>query len=141
MREIYPALRSGKAPKLPQDQRQASYFGGRRPEDGLIDWQKSAWEIYNLVRAVTHPYPGRLHRSARAENFSSGWGNPWRPGLDSGRIARPIIGALPGEGLLVATGNGTFPHPPAQWEGRAGFFGAGAGHLGGSGGGEVGIKM
>ncbi len=35
-----------------------SYYPKRTPEDGLIDWNKSAYEIYNLVRAVTHPYPG-----------------------------------------------------------------------------------
>ncbi len=36
----------------------SSYFGGRKPEDGLIHWEKDALSIYNLVRAVTHPYPG-----------------------------------------------------------------------------------
>ena len=34
------------------------YFGRRRPEDGRSDWNKSAREIYNLIRAVTHPFPG-----------------------------------------------------------------------------------
>ncbi|MBW1992684.1 MAG: formyltransferase, partial [Deltaproteobacteria bacterium] len=58
LREVYPLLRIGKAPRIPQDHSQATYFGGRRPEDGRIDWQRSAREIYNLVRAVTHPYPG-----------------------------------------------------------------------------------
>ena len=28
------------------------------PADGLIDWEKSISDIYNLVRAVTKPYPG-----------------------------------------------------------------------------------
>ncbi len=36
----------------------SSYYGGRRPEDGLIAWEKDARSIYNLIRAVTHPYPG-----------------------------------------------------------------------------------
>jgi len=35
-----------------------SYFGGRTPEDGRIDWRRPAVEIYNLIRAVTTPYPG-----------------------------------------------------------------------------------
>ena len=34
------------------------YFGGRKPEDGVVDWSKSAVEIHNLVRAVAPPYPG-----------------------------------------------------------------------------------
>jgi len=55
---ILPRIREGTAPREPQDHSRASYFGGRRPEDGEIDWQKSAAEIKNLVRAVTLPYPG-----------------------------------------------------------------------------------
>lgn len=58
VRETYPRLCSGQAPRIPQDHNQASYFGGRRPDDGRIDWTRSAAQIYNLVRAVTHPYPG-----------------------------------------------------------------------------------
>jgi methionyl-tRNA formyltransferase len=53
-----PGLIEGKAPRRPQDLRRGSYFGGRRPEDGTIDWSKSAPEIHNLVRAVAPPFPG-----------------------------------------------------------------------------------
>lgn len=51
-------LKAGAAPRIPQDPAQASYFGKRRPEDGKIDWNWPASRIHNLVRAVTHPYPG-----------------------------------------------------------------------------------
>ncbi|MBJ6723284.1 formyltransferase [Geomesophilobacter sediminis] len=54
----YPQLVAGTAARIPMDLAQGSYFGGRRPEDGRIDWEKSAVEIYNLIRGVTHPYPG-----------------------------------------------------------------------------------
>ncbi len=40
------------------DLSQGNYFSGRRPEDGRIDWQASAWQIHNLIRAVAPPYPG-----------------------------------------------------------------------------------
>lgn len=53
-----PLLLEGKAPRFPMDLSAGSYFGRRRPDDGLIDWNLSAMEIYNLVRGVTHPYPG-----------------------------------------------------------------------------------
>ncbi|MDO9508958.1 MAG: formyltransferase [Thermovirgaceae bacterium] len=53
-----PLLESGKAPRKEQDRSQATYFGGRRPKDGRIDWNAPARNICNLVRAVTHPYPG-----------------------------------------------------------------------------------
>lgn len=52
------ALLAGTAPRIPQDESQATYFGGRKPEDGRIDWSKQATDIVNLVRAVSEPYPG-----------------------------------------------------------------------------------
>ena len=56
--EALPLLKNGKLPRQPQDHSQSSYFGGRRPADGEIDWRQDAAAIYNLVRAVTRPYPG-----------------------------------------------------------------------------------
>ena len=56
-RSLVPLL-EGKPVLKPNDLSQGSYFGGRRPEDGRIDWRKSAREIHNLVRAVAPPYPG-----------------------------------------------------------------------------------
>jgi methionyl-tRNA formyltransferase len=59
MRDILPSLRDGTFTRIAQkDLGPSSYFGGRRPEDGLISWEKDARSLYNLVRAVTHPYPG-----------------------------------------------------------------------------------
>ncbi len=51
-------LLSGKANRTSMDLAAGCYFGGRRPADGLINWGGCAEEIYNLVRGVTHPYPG-----------------------------------------------------------------------------------
>ncbi len=53
-----PGLIAGTAPRLPNNVSQGSYFGGRKPEDGRIDWSRSAQEVYNLHRAVAPPYPG-----------------------------------------------------------------------------------
>lgn len=53
-----PALLAGTAKLTPQDLSQGGYFGGRRAEDGRIDWRQSAQDIHNLVRAVAPPYPG-----------------------------------------------------------------------------------
>ncbi len=58
MDEVLPGLMAGTALHLPQDLTQGSYFGGRKPEDGRIDWRLSAQAIHNLVRAVAPPYPG-----------------------------------------------------------------------------------
>jgi methionyl-tRNA formyltransferase len=53
-----PKLIAGTAAHRLQDLSQGAYFGGRRAEDGRIDWQQNAHQIHNLVRAVTRPYPG-----------------------------------------------------------------------------------
>ena len=56
--DTFPLIVAGTAPRQPQDHRAATVFGRRRPEDGQIDWHWPAMQIHNLVRAVTHPYPG-----------------------------------------------------------------------------------
>jgi methionyl-tRNA formyltransferase len=58
LHRVLPALLAGTAARAPQDLRAGSYFGGRKPEDGVIDWTQSAVAIHNLVRAVAPPYPG-----------------------------------------------------------------------------------
>ncbi len=37
---------------------EATYYPKRTPEDGLIDWSRTVFEIYNFIRALTKPYPG-----------------------------------------------------------------------------------
>jgi UDP-4-amino-4-deoxy-L-arabinose formyltransferase/UDP-glucuronic acid dehydrogenase (UDP-4-keto-hexauronic acid decarboxylating) len=67
--EILPKIKSGKAPRHPQDHSKATYFGGRRPADGEIDWSKPARDIRNLVRAVTRPYPGAFSYIGESKYF------------------------------------------------------------------------
>ena len=55
---VLPDLILGKVPHQPNDLSRGSYFGGRKPSDGLIHWDQSAQQIHNLVRAVAPPYPG-----------------------------------------------------------------------------------
>ncbi len=53
-----PAILSGDVPRHPNDLAHGSYFGGRKPEDGRINWSQPAAAVYNLIRAVAPPYPG-----------------------------------------------------------------------------------
>lgn len=55
---VLPDLMAGTAARLPNDLSQGSYYSGRKPEDGRIDWSQSAQAVYNLHRAVAPPYPG-----------------------------------------------------------------------------------
>jgi methionyl-tRNA formyltransferase len=55
----------GKAKLTTQDLAAGSYYGRRTPEDGRIDWSRSAREIHDLVRAVAPPFPGAFTEGMR----------------------------------------------------------------------------
>ncbi|BAQ81033.1 bifunctional UDP-4-amino-4-deoxy-L-arabinose formyltransferase/UDP-glucuronic acid oxidase ArnA [Pseudomonas sp. St29] len=58
LRDTLPALAQGKITETAQDESKASYYGRRTAADGKIEWKRPAEELFNLVRAVTQPYPG-----------------------------------------------------------------------------------
>ncbi len=115
MRETYPLLCAGTAPRVPQDHAAATKFGGRRPEDGLIDWRAEARVIRNLVRAVTHPYPGAFTQLQDRRLFV------WEARIDEQQVAP---GASPGTvvgtdgGLVVQTGGGRLRLTRLQLDGE-----------------------
>ncbi|WP_367110526.1 methionyl-tRNA formyltransferase [uncultured Psychrobacter sp.] len=55
---LLPQLANGKLNAIDQDDLQATEFGIRKPEDGLIDWSRSAYEIDRLIKAASEPHPG-----------------------------------------------------------------------------------
>jgi methionyl-tRNA formyltransferase len=94
----WPLLLAGTAPRIPMNLAAGSYFGGRKPADGLIDWTKSAERIYNLVRGVTHPYPGAFtFLDNRKVTIWQAW--PVEGKGEPGRVVST-------EPLLVGTGDG-----------------------------------
>jgi methionyl-tRNA formyltransferase len=58
MQTVLPALLEGHVPRTPNELAKGSYFGGRKPEDGRIQWSQDALQVHNLIRAVAPPYPG-----------------------------------------------------------------------------------
>lgn len=54
----YQKILNGQLKPVPQNHAKATYCTQRRPEDGLIDWNKSAREVFNFIRAQSKPYPG-----------------------------------------------------------------------------------
>jgi UDP-4-amino-4-deoxy-L-arabinose formyltransferase/UDP-glucuronic acid dehydrogenase (UDP-4-keto-hexauronic acid decarboxylating) len=56
--ELLPKILENRVERFPQDSSTATYFGGRGPEDGFIDWSRDERTVHNLVRAITRPYPG-----------------------------------------------------------------------------------
>ncbi|MGG7671435.1 bifunctional UDP-4-amino-4-deoxy-L-arabinose formyltransferase/UDP-glucuronic acid oxidase ArnA [Pseudomonas sp. WC2] len=58
LRDTLPAMLQGKISETPQDESKATVFGRRSAADGKLLWAKPAEQLFNLVRAVTQPYPG-----------------------------------------------------------------------------------
>jgi methionyl-tRNA formyltransferase len=99
-------LLAGTADRRPQDHGKATYACRRTAEDNRIDWAASTVAIHNLVRAVTHPYPGAYTSldGRRLRVWSS------RPDPESlnyrGRIPGAVV-RLDGAGAVaVLTGDG-----------------------------------
>lgn len=106
------ALLAGNAVETAQDESAATYFGGRKPEDGRIDWTRSSLEIFNLIRAVTDPYPGAFidHGAARLMVW---WAEP----AAASTGAPGTVLAL--DPLTIATGDGALALTRHEWRGAA----------------------
>jgi methionyl-tRNA formyltransferase len=108
------ALLAGTARETPQDETQATYFGGRKPEDGRIDWTQSSAQIFNLIRAVTDPYPGAFTDVGGAR-LMIWWAEPDSPAT-RGRRGEPgeVLSLAP---LVVATRDGALELVKVEWRG------------------------
>jgi methionyl-tRNA formyltransferase len=107
----WPLLVAGTAPRVPMDLAAGSYFGGRKPADGLIDWTRSAVEIYNLIRGVTHPYPGAFtYLDGKKVIIWQAW--PMAGSAEAGRV----VSTNP---LQVGTGEGLLEIRSLQTDGEA----------------------
>jgi methionyl-tRNA formyltransferase len=100
MRDTMPLLESAGFQRRPQTGA-SSYYGGRKPADGIIDWSRGADEIYNLTRAVTHPYPGAFTFLNGKQLFI------WKALPDAGATGRPAGTIISTNPLQVQTGRGT----------------------------------
>ena len=103
--ELLPQMKAGKAPRLPQDIEKGSYFGGRRPEDGRIDWRWPAERIYNMIRAVTEPYPGAFCLLPDGTKLIFWWATPVEEGVRL-PLLPPGQVEIEGNRVLVRTGQG-----------------------------------
>jgi methionyl-tRNA formyltransferase len=112
------ALLAGTAKETPQDAAQATYFGGRTPEDGRINWAHTSDQIFNLIRAVTDPYPGAFTDVGPAR-LMVWWAETDSPAardaLENGRGRMgEVLSVAP---LVVATGDGALELTRTEWKG------------------------
>jgi UDP-4-amino-4-deoxy-L-arabinose formyltransferase/UDP-glucuronic acid dehydrogenase (UDP-4-keto-hexauronic acid decarboxylating) len=89
LKEVLPLIKKGIAPRIAQNLKQGSYYGGRRPEDGKIDWSWPVSQIYNLIRAVTEPYPGAFTYLPEGEKLFIWWALP-----EKGSVSKRPVGRL-----------------------------------------------
>ena len=110
-----PLIKKGSSMGIPQNDfngSKASYFGGRKPEDGEISWSWDAFRVGNLVRAVTRPYPGAFsHAGNRKVLF-------WKVRV----VSEPNPAVLPGSivstaPLVIACGREAIEVDTCQIEG------------------------
>ena len=106
---VLPRLLRGEHPGRAQPAGADPPLPGRRPEDGRIDWSRPSQQVYDLVRAVTRPYPGA---------FSALGGRRWliwrcallpgsRRGARPGTVVGPLLSPSPGAcGQVVQCGRG-----------------------------------
>ncbi len=115
-------LLAGTATATPQDESQATYFGGRKPEDGRIDWSRTTKQIFDLIRAVTDPYPGAFTDVGGAR-LMVWWAEAQElPVFDRLKVTptatKPgqIVSVSP---LVIATSDGLLELTKTEWRGPA----------------------
>lgn len=118
IRETYPRIITGNIKPVVQNVKKASYFGGRKSEDGIIKWDDSAQKIYNLIRAVTHPYPGAFTFLDGKKLFI--WNSALSKRTNASKKIKPgtIIKVFPSTGMLINTGKGLLIAKSVQIEGE-----------------------
>ena len=107
-------LFAGTAKETPQDESKATYFGGRKPEDGKINWRDSSVKIFNLIRAVTDPYPGAF-TTVNGTQLMVWWGDHESTAA-KGRKGMPgeVLSVKP---LVVGTDDGAIELVKIEWKG------------------------
>jgi len=108
--DALPKLKAGTAEFVPQDNSQATYFGGRKPADGEIEWKQSATEVRNLIRAVSRPYPGAFTFMGDRKAFI------WSAEVVASGVAAAPGTVLASDPLVVACGKDALQVTSAQWE-------------------------
>lgn len=97
MAEYVPRLARERLEAKAQSASEATFTCSRTPEDGAIDWSAPTRRTYNLIRALSYPYPGAfsLFESRRLTIWEA---HPLDP-------APTYVGRVPGR--VVSLGNGT----------------------------------
>ncbi|MEM1524786.1 MAG: methionyl-tRNA formyltransferase [Nitrososphaerales archaeon] len=102
MIEAIEMIEKGIAPKIPQDESQATYEPPCREEHAIIDWSQSVQKVYNLIRG-TNPQPGATtyFRGKKLKIFDCEKRSVFE-GAKPGEVVK-----ITDEGFIVATKEGS----------------------------------
>ncbi|MBA7702699.1 Methionyl-tRNA formyltransferase [subsurface metagenome] len=107
-------IKERRAPRIPQDESQATYEGLCTEKEAVINWSQPVTKIYNLIRG-TNPQPGAItyFQGKRLKIFDS-------------ELLASVTNGLPGEivniieqGFVVAATKGAILAKRVQAEGSA----------------------
>lgn len=89
--EVIRLFEQGYPPRQKQDESKATIFSRRTSADGLIDWRQNSIDIYNLIRAITYPYPGAFSYVNGKKYLI------WSSALVNDRTSGKMVASKPGE--------------------------------------------
>lgn len=118
-----PGLLSGMAPKTPQDPSAGDVMPKRTPAMGVLDWDRSAQEVHDWVRALTTPYPGAFTSACGQQMWVWATTEPrdeWlaeAPGTVLSVRDKGVRVSTKGGSILVThvSGENEAPQSSAQW--------------------------
>ena len=118
IRENLLKIESGIFESTKQDDRKATKFPRRRPDDGLLDFNKDAISLYNLIRGVTHPFPGAFTYVNNQKLFIW-WAVPVKNTSDIKTIENYSVGEIVSiNPLCVSTNKGLLELKSLQFAGQ-----------------------
>jgi len=99
-------IAEGRVEPTPQAHLDGTYYGGRQDGDEWIDWSDTSRNIYNKIRAITHPGPGA--RTTLNGEVVLIWRATYDPSWPKYMaIPGQVVGRKGDQGIIVKTGDST----------------------------------
>ena len=114
---------AGKAPRIPQDESQATYAAKLEREAGRINWSRDCWYLDRLVRAM-NPWPGSFTLVRNHENAVQKLKVHRALPIHRVSEAAGAVQRVGNRGILVACGSGGLLLLEVQLEGKRRMSGA-----------------